>query len=226
MDHGQRVDVNGGNEGLLELALQGNRDALDQLLATYRVRLYRQALRIVGNPEDAEDALQDAFLSAVRHLDQFEGRSSFVTWLTRVVINAAAMVRRRKASHPEAPLERWTPDDEEPRFLEIADLKPSPEQECSSFEFRVLLNQQFKTLSPGLRSAFHLRHIEGLSCAEAGETLGISVSAVKSRIARAKRQLAENLNSAYRQPLGSAQYGMIAARAEMARRSMQAPVAG
>ncbi|HTV59765.1 MAG TPA: RNA polymerase sigma factor [Verrucomicrobiae bacterium] len=222
MDRNHHAEAAREGDYLVEQALDGNREALNQLLAIYRVRLYRQALRIVGNPEDAEDAIQDAFLSAVRHLDQFEGRSKFVTWLTRVVINAAAMIRRRKLSRLEASLERSGPNDEEPSCLEIADLKPSPEQVCSSFEIRVLLNEQFKTLSPGLRSAFRLRHVEGLSCAEAGETLGISVSAVKSRIARAKRQLAENLNHAYREPLGTAQYDLIAARGEIARRNLPA----
>jgi RNA polymerase sigma-70 factor, ECF subfamily len=213
MDHNQQGETNKESECLIGQALEGDREALDKLLASYRLRLYRQALWIVGNPEDAEDALQDAFLNAVCHLNQFEGRSKFSTWLTRVVINAAAMVRRSKHTHREASLEDWLSNDEGQAPLEISDLQPDPEQVCSSSEILALVNEQLNLLSPGLRSAFRLRHIDGLSCAEAGQSLGISVSAVKSRVIRARRQLAKSLNDAYREPVPKTQCGVIAARA-------------
>ncbi len=198
MDHNQERETNKESECLIGHVLEGDREALDKLLASYRRRLYRTALQIVGNPEDAEDSVQDAFLSAVRHLNQFEGRSKFSTWLTRVVINAAAMVRRSKHTHREASLEDWLSNDEGQAPLEIADLQPDPERVCSSSEIRALVNGQFNLLSPGLRSAFQLRHLDGLSCVETVQSLGISVSAVKSRVSRARRQLAESLNHTYR----------------------------
>ncbi len=225
MDHNQQCETNKESECLIGQALEGDREALDKLLASYRLRLYRQALRIVGNPEDAEDALQDGFLNAVRHLNQFEGRAKFSTWLTRVVINAAAMVRRSKRTHREASLEDWLSNDEGQAPLEIADLQPDPEQVCSSSEIRAQLNEQFNLLSPGLRSAFQLRHIDGLSSLEAGQSLGISVSAVKSRVVRARRQLAESLNHAYRGPIPKTQCGVIAARAEVMSRNVPHSVA-
>jgi RNA polymerase sigma-70 factor (ECF subfamily) len=225
MDHNQQRETNKETECLLEQALGGDREALDKLLASYRLSLYRQALRIVGNPEDAEDALQNAFLNAVCHLNQFEGRSKFSTWLTRVVINAAAMVRRSKHSQRAAPLEDCLPNDDGEASLEIADVQPDPEQVCSSSQINALVNEQFNLLSPGLRSAFQLRHIDGLSCVKAAQSLGISVSAVKSRVNRARRQLAESLNHAYLGPVPKTQCGVIAARAEVMSRNVPHSVA-
>ena len=212
MDHNQQRETNEESECLIGQVLEGDREALDKLLATYRLLLYRQALQIVGNPEDAEDALQDAFLNAVRHLNQFEGRSKLSTWLTRIVINAALMVRRSRHTYREASLEDWQSNDDGKAPLEIPDLQPDPEQVCSLSELGALVNEQFNLLSPGLRSAFQLRFIDGLSCVEAGQSLGISVSAVKSRVVRARRQLAEGLHHVYRGPVPKAQCGVVAAR--------------
>jgi RNA polymerase sigma-70 factor, ECF subfamily len=195
MDNEQRRETNNESESRVRQALEGDRQALDTLLASCRLRLFWQALRIVGNPEDAEDALQDAFLNATRHLNRFEGRCKLSTWLTRVVINAALMVRRSKHTFREASLEDWLSNDEGQVQVQIADLQPDPEQACSSSELRALVNEQFNLLSPTMRSAFRLRYIDGLSSVEAGQSLGISVSAVKSRATRARRQLAERLKA-------------------------------
>ncbi len=215
MDYNQQRETNNESECLIGQALEGDREALDKVLASCRHRLFWQALRIVGNPEDAEDALQDAFLNAVRHLNQFEGRSKLSTWLVRVATNAALMVRRSRHTYREASLEDWQSNDDGKAPLEIPDLRPDPEQVCSLSELGALLNEQFNLLSPGLRSAFQLRFNDGLSCVEAGKSLGISVSAVKSRVRRARRQLAESLNHAYRGPVPKAQCGVVAARAEV-----------
>jgi RNA polymerase sigma-70 factor, ECF subfamily len=197
MDRNQQCEESKESERLLEQALEGKREALDKLLASYRLRLYRQALRILGNPQDAEDALQEALFQAARHLHQFEGRSKFSTWLTRIVINSALMARRSNGSHREAPLEDWFSNDERRTPLEIADLRPDPERVCSSSEIAALVYSQFNLLSPALRSAFLLRHLEGLSYGEAGRSLGISTSAAKSRVGRARQQLKTNLFYAY-----------------------------
>ena len=171
---------------------------MDKLLASHRLRLYRQALRILGNPQDAEDALQEALFHAACHLHQFEGRSQFSTWLTRIVINTALMVRRSSRYRRETPLEDWLSNDEGQVLLEIADLRPDPEQVCSSSEIAALVNEELNLLPPALRSAFQLCHIEGLSCVEAGRSLGIGVAAMKSRVGRARQRLAANLINACR----------------------------
>ena len=198
MDHNQQCEKNKEIECLLKQALDGDREALDKLLASYRLRLYRQALRILGNPQDAEDALQEALFHAACHLHQFEGRSQFSTWLTRIVINNALMARRSSRYHREVPLEDWLSNDEGQMPLEIADLRPDPEQVCSSSEIAALVNEELNLLPPALRSAFQLCHIEGLSCVEAGRSLGIGVAAMKSRVGRARQRLAANLINACR----------------------------
>jgi RNA polymerase sigma-70 factor, ECF subfamily len=215
MDHNQQRETNKESECLLEQALDGDREALDKLLAGYRLRVYRQALRIVGNAEDAEDVVQDAFFKAACHLHQFERRSKFSTWLTRVVINTALMFRRSNRAHRQASLVDWLSTDEGRVPLEVADLQPDPEQACAASEIGALVNEQFNLLSPALRSAFQLRHIDGLSCVEAGQSLGISVSALKSRVGRAKQQLAKSLNHAHRGFVKQTLYGVVAAGLEV-----------
>lgn len=155
---------------------------------------------MLGNREDAEDALQDGLLSALRHFDQFEGRSKLSTWLTRVVINAARMVRRGKHSYRETSLENLLLRQDEAPIQIPDDSQPDPEQLCASSELRALIGEQFNLLSPTLRSAFQLCHIDGLSCEEAGRSLGITLSAVKSRSTRARRQMASRLNHVRREP--------------------------
>jgi RNA polymerase sigma-70 factor, ECF subfamily len=167
---------------------------LEQVLVAHRPQLFWHAFRILGNREDAEDALQDAFLSATRHFDQFEGRSKVSTWLTRVVINSALMVRRGRHGYRETSLESLLSHREDQAPLEIVDdRQPDPEQICASSEIGALITEQFNLLSPTLRSAFLLYHIGGLSCEQTGHNLGITVSAMKSRVARAKRQMASKL---------------------------------
>jgi len=174
-------------------------EPLREALLAHHSQLYWQAFRILGNREDAEDALQDGFLSAVRHFDQFEGRSKLSTWLTRVVINAALMVRRGKHSCRETSLENLLSRQDETPIEIPDDSQPDPEQICASSELRALISEQFNLLSPTLRSAFQLCHVDGLSCEEAGQSLGITLSAVKSRSIRAKRQMASKLNHVRRE---------------------------
>jgi RNA polymerase sigma-70 factor (ECF subfamily) len=193
MDHNQQCEQNQESECLLKQALEGDGEALDKLLASHRLRLYQQALRILGNPQDAEDAVQEALFHAACHLHQFEGRSQFSTWLRRIVINSALMVRRSSRYHRETRLEDWLANDEGQIPLEIADIRPDPEQVCSSSEIAALINEELTLLPPTLRSAFQLRYIEGLSCVEAGRSLGIGVAAMKSRVSRARQRLAANL---------------------------------
>src|SRR5262249_32123190 len=99
---------------LIELGLNGDSRALDTLFARNNHKLYQPALRVLGNPEDAEEALQEGLLSAYRNLSRFERRSQFSTWLTRIVINAALMRRRSKRSRPSVSLDDWIAEGEVP----------------------------------------------------------------------------------------------------------------
>jgi len=154
-------------------------------VAHYRPRLYRTALRQLGNPDDAEDALQDALLSAYRHLGQFEGRAQLSTWLTRIVINAARELQRRRHARPAVSLEAL------PAAGELfPDRQPSPESRCSQGERRERLRRLLARLSPPLRSAVELYEIEGLSCRQAADQLGIKPATLKCRLFRGRERLA------------------------------------
>lgn len=179
-------------DDLVRCGLRGDREALDTLFARYTRPLYQTALRLLGNPEDAEDALQDGMLSAVRNLKRFEGRSKFSTWLTRIVINAALMRLRSQRARPTVSLDQ---DDAEPRDLTLAgrlpDPSPDPEEACAREERHEIFEDSLKTLPPPLRSALWLRDVQGLSTAEAAQALGLSEGTLKSQLHRARGRLSE-----------------------------------
>jgi RNA polymerase sigma-70 factor (ECF subfamily) len=152
----------------------------------------------MGNPEDAEDALQDGLLSAFRNLRRFEGRSQFSTWLTRIVINAALMRLRSKRAHPATSIDAEANADEPLPAEKIADSSPSPEEIYASKEVREIFERNLEGLSPTLRSAIVLRDVEGLSTEEAAETLGVPEGTLKSQLHRARVQLARLLHDTLR----------------------------
>ena len=193
-------------EELIRKALRGNQKALDQLFSRYSRALYPTALKLMGNPEDAEDALQDGLLSAFRNLGRFEGRSQFSTWLTRIVINAALMRLRSKRAHPAASIDAESNGDgDEPAAAErIADRAPTPEEIYAQNEAREIFERNLEGLSPTLRSALVLRDVEGLSTEEAAETLGVPEGTLKSQLHRARVQLGTLLRDTLRsKPAGS-----------------------
>lgn len=178
---------------LIQRALGRDPDALSPLFDQYISRLTRVALSVLHNKEDAEDAVQDGLLNAYLHLDSFQGRSQFSTWLTRIVVNAALMVLRRKRARPETSLE-----ENQERSLKAwptwtADPHPNPEQACATVEIKEGIRKQIDQLTPGVRSAFWLRQIAGLSTKQVGEALGIQENAAKSRLSRARTQLRRSL---------------------------------
>jgi RNA polymerase sigma-70 factor, ECF subfamily len=181
------------DETLIRGALRGDPDALETLFARNNTALYQTALRLLGNPEDAKDALQEGLLSAYRNLRRFEGRSQFSTWLMRIVINAALMRRRSQRARPAVSLDDPPREDELPLAERFADTGPSPEQVCAGNELREMLEEDLEELSPLLRSAFLLREIEGLTTEEAAKTLRVSQNTLKARLWRARQQLADKL---------------------------------
>src|ERR1700681_3197369 len=174
-------------EKLIDLGLKGDARALDTLFARNTRTLYQTALRVLGNPEDAEEALQEGLLSAYRNLPRFERRSQFSTWLTRIVINAALMRRRSKRARPAVSLDDFVSEGELPLAERFADDGPNPEQLYAGTELGDRMHKKLAEISPLLRKAFWLREIEGLSAEEAAQVLGVSRNTLKARLWRARR---------------------------------------
>lgn len=169
----------------------GDRDALNALFSLHRGRLYRAAFGVLRNKEEAEDAVQEGLLSAYLHIADFQRRSLFSTWLTRIVINAALMKRRKQMSIPEVSFETENSDSSEAALeMLVPSNDPDPEQLYVASEIRQLVRKRVSQLSDGHRSAIQLRYIEGLSTTEAARTAEISVCKLKSRLFHARRQLA------------------------------------
>ncbi len=181
-------------ELLIRKGLRGDEEALETLFTRHKRTLFQTALRLLGNAEDAEDALQDGLLSAYRNLKRFEGRSQFSTWLTRIVINAALMRRRSKKVRTAMSLDEPAREDELPASERFADDGPTPEQTYQRTELRRLIGENLDELSPLLRTAFILREVEGFSTGEAASKLGVTENTLKARLWRARQQLANRLS--------------------------------
>ena len=180
-------------DNLIRAGQSGDHEAMEALFRRYHRPLFQTALRVLGNAEDAEDALQDGLLSAFRNLKRFEGRSQFSTWLTRIVINAALMRRRSAKARPAVSLDETPREDELPASERFADDGPNPEQVFASTELREIISENLDELSPLLRTAFVLREVQGYSTGEAAKKLGVTENTLKARLWRARHQLAERL---------------------------------
>ena len=189
----QLSDQKLSEQKLIRAGQRGDSAAIEALFRRYQRQLFQTALRVLGNAEDAEDALQDGLLSAYRNLKRFEGRSQFSTWLTRIVINAALMKRRSAKARPAISLDETRDEDELPASERFADGGPNPEQVYAGTEIREMINENLDELSPLLRSAFLLREVEGYSTGEAAQKLGVTENTLKARLWRARHQLAERL---------------------------------
>jgi RNA polymerase sigma-70 factor (ECF subfamily) len=161
---------------------------LDSVVSRYLPMFYKRAFRFLGNATDAEDAVQDALLSAYKHLGQFRGQAQLSTWLTTIVTNAARMQLRRRSSYLS--LDEEQGEDGLTFSEQLPDSRPSPEEVCSTAEARDRLVEGVKRLSPKLRQAFQLREIDGLSTKEAALLLGVPEGTVKAQLARARAKLA------------------------------------
>jgi RNA polymerase sigma-70 factor, ECF subfamily len=161
---------------------------LDGVVSRYLPMFYKRAFRFLGNMPDAEDAVQDALLSAYKHLGQFRGQAQLSTWLTAIVTNAARMKLRRRDSHLS--LDEEQGEDGLTFSERLPDSKPSPEEVCSAAQARDQLVEVVKQLSPKLRRTLQLRDIDGLTTKEAALALGIPHGTVKAQLARARAKLA------------------------------------
>jgi RNA polymerase sigma factor (sigma-70 family) len=186
--------ASGVNEAMLVLAAKsGDSQSFIQLSSPYTSRLVAQINRITRNRADTEDVVQDALLSAFVHLDTFDGRSSFSTWLTRIAINYAFM-RLRKRNLISDTLDRRHLSDEGPwQGWEPVDSRETPEELLIKHERRRLLQEAILRLTPGLREVVQLEQSGGVSLKDIAHRLGISVGAVKSRLSRARRALRSSM---------------------------------
>ena len=205
-------------ETLVQRALDGDSEALDALFARDNRALYQTALRLLGNAEDAEDALQEGLLAAYRNLRRFQRRSKFSTWLTRIVINAALMRRRSRKSRPAVSLDEWLTSEESVASgcgyrqagERLADAGPNPEQLYVGREMAERLEEGLRTLSPVLRKAFRMRELQGLSAEETAAALGVSRNALKARLWRARHLLTERLKTTLQSPFSGTESGQEA----------------
>lgn len=179
---------------LIERLKAGDQAAYAELVEAHAGRIYRLALRMMGNEADAEDVLQETFLSAFKAIDNFEARSSLGTWLYRIASNAALMRLRRKEPvtvSVEEPIERDDGDQIPRQFFDFCCL---PEEDLMREEAREEMAKAVDELPATLKSVFVLRDIEGLSTQETADALDLSLSAVKSRLMRARMKLRERLS--------------------------------
>ena len=173
---------------IVERVRNGETDAFEELVRKHGRRVYRSLLGIVGSPEEAEDALQDAFFKAFQHLPHFEGRSRFSTWLVRIAINTGLQrVRSRKE------FDRLGEDDEEFRPRNIKAWTETPEDFYSREELRSLVEKEVMKLPVKYRVALMLRDLEELSTEEAAAALGLSIPGLKARVLRGRLMLRESM---------------------------------
>jgi RNA polymerase sigma-70 factor (ECF subfamily) len=178
---------------LVSQAREGDTRAFGELVRRYEGKIFRLAQHVTNNREDAEDVLQETFMKAYEHLDQFKGDSKFYTWIVRIAVNQSLMKLRRRKTDKSVSLDEQIDTGEDTIVREIAAWDEDPEQRFSREELGEILDHAVDSLEPPYRSVFVLRDVEELSTEETAEALGLSIPAVKSRLLRARLQLRERL---------------------------------
>jgi len=188
------IGINKDSDGALVAATRrGDTQAFEELVLRHRQKVLAVAQRITNNWEDAEDVAQESFHKAFLHLDAFQEKSRFSTWLTRIAMNEAFMLLRRRRGVVEVLPEN--PDDSVNSSSEaFVDQSPNPEEFCSQRERRQLLTDAINRLGPTIRTAIWLRDIEERSIRETAQILGTSITAVKARIFQGRRKLRDSVH--------------------------------
>ena len=185
----------------LEALQRGDRAEFARMVEAFSPQVYRLALKMLNDPQDAEDVLQETFMKALRSIASFEGRSSLSTWIYRIAVNELLMLLRRRK--PEAiSMDQGREDEEgESEPVQVVDWCCLPENELADSEARRFLNLAVQKLTPTLRAVFLLRDVQGLSVRETAEALSISEPAVKTRLLRARLRMREELSQYYSERL-------------------------
>jgi RNA polymerase sigma-70 factor (ECF subfamily) len=171
---------------LIADAKGGERAPFGELCERHMKRVFGVTRRIMRNREDAEDAAQECFLNAFVHLKDFDGRSQFATWLTRIAINAALMKLRKNRGAREIPIDEPNPSIESVAQREFRDDAPDPEESYSARERRRILKSAISGLRPRARRVVELHQLQEHSVRETAQILGISTTAVKARMFHAR----------------------------------------
>jgi len=188
---------------LVQLLRAGDVTGLEALMEAYAARVYRLAHGLTRNPADAEEVVQDVFLTVARKIAEFEGRSALSTWIYRITMNTALNKRRGKRSEVEVSLEEHLPTFKEDGHREgdrsflLADWSQTPEEVLLSREGRAAVSRAIEALPDRYRAVLVLRDVEGLSNEEAAAALDESVASVKSRLHRARMALREQLTRSF-----------------------------
>lgn len=187
------IDAAADDGILVASAKQGNTEAFAILVERHQQRIFACAMRITRNEQDAEDAVQLSLHKAFTHLPRFEGRSAFSTWLTRIAINEALMLRRKNRGLREISIDELQGSEEAARVPEIPDSSPGPESSYFQREQQELLSAAVGQLRPSMRQAIELRDLRELSVDETALITGLSIGAVKARLFHARRKLRDAL---------------------------------
>jgi RNA polymerase sigma factor (sigma-70 family) len=187
-------NVHGLNEvDLVEAAKRGHSTAFATLSERYRKQLFRAAHRITRSCEDAEDAVQDTLLRAFVHMRDFDGRSGFGTWLTRIAINSALMILRKRRSSLEIVADCNDDFGADGLRCVITDDRPNPERRCAQSEEESMLKKAIQSLRPSLRVVVQIQQLQELSLRETADAIGISLAAAKGRMFHAKKALRKSV---------------------------------
>jgi RNA polymerase sigma-70 factor (ECF subfamily) len=183
---------------LVAAAKRGEVSAFEELVTRYERKIFRLTRNITGNMQDAEDAMQEAFFKSYEHLANFKGDSRFYTWLVRIAVNEALMKLRRRQPG-EFSIDEEVPGSEDLMPRELDDWGPTPEERYQQAEMREILSEAIDRLEPDFRIVFILRDVEELSTEETARLLGLSITATKSRLLRARLKLRQRLNRYFRE---------------------------
>ena len=177
------------DEQVVNRVLSGQTALFEVLMRRHNERLYRAARAIVKDDGEAEDVIQQAYVNAYSHLRQFDGRSQFSTWLTRIAIHEALARVRRRGRYTDMDLDNTSPL----TLVNATGATPDPERLAYSNELRSLMESAIDRLPDGAREVFILRQVEGMSTTEVADALDVSEAVVKTRLSRARATLRREL---------------------------------
>ena len=188
------IRMDGGDAAQVAQALGGDQDAFRVLVERHSRTLFRLAYRMTGNEQDAEEVVQEALLRAYRRLDRFESRSNFGTWLYRIGVNCALdLMRKRRPENKQRQHAKGDETEKNDPLATAVSNDPGPDRLMLSGELGRQVRTAMMALSPVERTAFVMRHFEGNSIEEIGETLGLGAGATKNSVFRAVQKLRRHL---------------------------------